>query len=78
MKRLILLISALTVLFNYDYAQETDAGDKKKSGFGGPDQVENLLEEDKKPKQSFFELGFMQPYFDFKDNLKEKTGLDLG
>jgi len=78
MKKLFLLITSLTVLINYNCAQETDAGDKKQSGFGGPDQVENLIEEDNKQKQPFFELGFMQPYFDFKNNLKEKTGLDLG
>ncbi len=79
MKKLFLLLTSLAVLLNYGYAQEdARADEKKRGGFGGPDQVENLLEEDHKPKQPFFELGFMQPYFDFKDNLNEKTGLDLG
>jgi len=48
------------------------------SGFGGPDNVERMLEEDSKTKQSIFELGFAQPYFNFKDSLKENVGLSFG
>ena len=68
-----MLISAHAAL-----AQESEEPDKKKGGFGGPDQVERQLEDDEAEKQPFFELGFLQPYFDFKSNLKERTGLGFG
>lgn len=70
----IVILSASNV-----YSQEADSTNQKiKSGFGGPDQVERQLEKDEEPKASFFELGFMQPYFDFKSGLKENTGFDFG
>jgi porin len=59
-------------------AQEPEETDQKKKGFGGPDQVDKQLEDDEADKQPFFELGFLQPYFDFKSGLKEKTGLGFG
>jgi len=47
-----LLIAVIPVVC---LSQEGDPEDQdKKGGFGGPDQVENLLEEDKKEKQPFF------------------------
>ena len=53
------------------YSQKVDSTKQKvSSGFGGPDQVERRLEKDEEPKASFFELKFMQPYFDFKSDLK--------
>jgi porin len=66
----VLLVNAITI------AQESD--EKKRGGFGGPDQVDRQLEEDNETKESFFELGFLQPYFDFKSNLKENSGLGFG
>jgi porin len=62
------------------FAQESgdDKEGKKEGGFGGPDQVDRQLEEDNEQKESLFELGFLQPYFDFKSNLKESSGLDFG
>ena len=73
----ILSIKCITV------AQESSDTDKKdeqtkRGGYGGPDQVENQLAEDNEPKESFFELGFLQSYFDFKSNLKENSGLGIG
>jgi len=60
-------------------AQESEENKKKDgSGFGGPDQVERQLDDDNTVKPSFFELGFIQPYFDFKKNLKENTGFGYG
>jgi porin len=61
-------------------AQESgdNSDSKKRGGFGGPDQVDRQLEEDNEPKQPFFELGFLQSYFDFKSNLKENSGLGIG
>ena len=61
------------------YGQEIDSTAQKiKDGFGGPEQVERRLEKDEASKESFFELGFMKPYFDFKSDLKKKTGFDFG
>ena len=42
---------------------------------GSADQVENRIDLDNLVKQPIFELPFLQPYFNFKDTLKEKAGL---
>lgn len=47
-------------------------------GFGGPDQVENQLEEDAAPKEPLIQLGFLQSYLDFKGRLKESAGFSFG
>ena len=61
------------------YSQEPDSTKQKGiAGFGGPDQVERRLEKDEEPKTAFFELEFMQPYFDFKSDLKKNSGFDFG
>ncbi|MDN3643046.1 carbohydrate porin [Lutimonas halocynthiae] len=61
------------------YSQEADSTKQKSTlGFGGPDQVERRLEKDEEPKNSFFDFEFMQPYFDFKSDLKKNTGFDFG
>jgi len=61
------------------YSQEPDSTRQKfNAGFGGPDQVERRLEKDEEPKESIFALGFMQPYFEFKSDLKKKSGFDFG
>ena len=41
------------------------------------DQVDNRIAIDKKTRPSFLELPFLQPYFDFKNNVEEKTGLNF-
>ena len=46
--------------------------------FGGPDQVENQLEEDAAPKEPLIQLDFLQPYLDFKAHLKESSGFSFG
>jgi porin len=46
--------------------------------FGGPDAVENQLEEDRQEKDPFFALDFLQPYRDWKDRVREKTGISFG
>ena len=64
---LILVFSLVNITL---IAQQTEE-DKKKdgSGFAGPDQVDRQLEDDNEPKDAFFELGFLRPYFDF--NIKK-------
>jgi porin len=68
----------LLALPSIAFAQEPEEPEDKKGGFGGPGQVERQLEDDDAEKEPFFELGFLQPYFDFKSGLKEKTGLGFG
>ena len=74
------LVSLIITIFylNSFFAQEADTTKSRSAGFGGPDQVENQIQEDEEPKNSFFELRFIQPYFDFKNNLKEKSGFGYG
>jgi hypothetical protein len=50
---------------------------QRRPNLGGPDQVDNLLEEDAKPKKPLFSLAFLDPYFDLKQRVKEKTGLSF-
>ncbi len=77
MKSIIIQMIPVALFFSLSIstnAQEPEE-DKKKdgSGFAGPDQVERQLQDDNEAKESFFELGFMKPYFDFKKNLKERN-----
>ena len=44
---------------------------------GGPDQVDNRLELDKSVKSPFFEFPFLEPYFGFKESVKENTSLEF-
>ena len=53
---------------------ETEASPPR---LGSADQVDNRLDLDKLIKQPVFELSFLGPYFDFKDKIKEKTGLNF-
>ena len=78
MKHLIILILLLAGWNFQITAQEDQKEGEKKDGFGGPDQVDRQLETDITPKQPFFELNFLRSYFDFKADLKEKTGLGYG
>jgi len=71
--KFVLLLVSFTLV-----AQEPEGEEKKQGGFGGPDQVERQLEDDESEKQALLELGFLQPYFDFKSKLKDKTGLGFG
>jgi len=44
---------------------------------GSPDQVDNRLELDQEVQQPFFEFSFLDPYFNFKEDIKTSTGLSL-
>ena len=65
------------------WAQEQDASTtqdttRARPNLAGPDQVDNQLETDAQPKEALLRLGFLDPYFEFKDRLKENTGLGFG
>jgi porin len=46
--------------------------------FGGPDSVENQLEEDEREKQPLVDLDVLRPYRDWKARVQEKTGIHFG
>ena len=50
---------------------------RPRASFGGPDQVDNLLQDDARPKKPLISLTFLKPYFDFEQRVKEKTGLSF-
>jgi len=70
-------LAFLMLISNIVVAQHTTKSEKEGS-IGGPDQVENQMKADNKPKQPFFEFSFAQPYFEFKDSLAKNTGFSFG
>jgi len=77
-RKVTLVLSFLLMLDQLSFSQEADTTKSGNGGFGGPDQVDNQIQKDEEPKSPFFELGFMQPYFDFKTKLNEKSGFGYG
>ena len=78
-KKAILFCWIALISVTFTYGQDKDSTNQRLSAsFGGPEQVERRLEKDEASKTSFFELGFMSPYFDFKSDLKKNTGFDFG
>lgn len=73
-----ILFAVIWILPLIVHAQNPQSDSSKQGGFGSPDQIEKQMEKDNEPKASFFELGFIQPYFDFKARLKENTGFGYG
>ena len=45
---------------------------------GGPEQVDNRISEDKDVAETLYGVGFMYPYNDFKEMLKNSIGLGYG
>ena len=73
MKQLFSLI-LFSLIVSISYAQSENDSIPK---LGSVDQVDNRIAFDDVMKQPVFELTFLQPYFDFKKNLKETTGLSF-
>ena len=46
--------------------------------FGGPDSVPNRIESDRLERGTLFELDFLNPYYAWKDRLKEDYGFTFG
>lgn len=59
------------------FAQEKPKESKSNPRLGSADQVDNRLELDNQVKDPFFEFSFLDPYFDFKQRLKDSVGLTL-
>ena len=64
--------------------EEPGADDKASSparagrGFGGPDQVDNLIADDEETISRLIERRLLDPYFGWKERLQEKHGLSFG
>ena len=56
-------------------ALSTEPASSQTRGFGGPDAVENLIRSDRQQTDALFELDFLDPWFAFKEELLEDTGL---
>jgi len=56
-------------------AQDTT---RTRPSLGGPNQVDNQLETDARPKDPLVQLRFLDGYFAFKERLKENSGFGFG
>ena len=54
------------------------AEESRSAAFGGPDAVENIIEEDAKKKGGFITERITQPWFDWKKHMQQDYGLALG
>jgi len=75
-----LAVSVLLLAAGSTLAQEKapDPPPKAQRGsLAGPDQVDNLLQQDALPVEPLIEFVFLKPYFDFKARVREKTGLSF-
>lgn len=71
---LLVLLAAQTVLAE-ESKSDNDAGRPK---LGSPDSVENQIETNRAPKDALYDFSFMEPYYDWKNNLNEKHGFSYG
>jgi porin len=46
--------------------------------FGGPDSVESQLEEDERETKPLMDFDFLQPYLEWKEQFRQKTGIHFG
>jgi porin len=54
---------------------QEEAAPPQRPRFGGPDSVGIAIAEDAEPKRPLVHFDFLQPYFAFKDNVADRTGL---
>ncbi len=76
-KNLAVILSLFFICIQFSYGQSESKNDSIPR-LGSPDQVDNRMELDNEPKETVFEFSFLDPYFQFKDNVKDKTGLSFG
>jgi porin len=78
---IVLLGAGIVVVPPAASAQEADqAQDTTRAhpSLAGPDQVDNQLASDARPKEPLVSFGFLDGYFAFKDRLKENSGFGFG
>ena len=54
------------------------AQDEPAAGFGGPDAVENQVAEDARPSKAFIDDRMLEPWFEWKASVAERTGIAFG
>ena len=57
---------------------ENSATSTVNPGFGGPGAVENQITDDEKPVPALIQKRLLQPWFDWKASLQERTGFSFG
>ena len=68
------LVSAQTA-----FAESSEPpGDGAQRTFGGPDATANRLATDREVTDTPIELNFLKPWYQWKDELRERHGLDFG
>lgn len=72
--KVLLVILDLVLVSTVVNARNDDDGLR----FGGPDAVDNRIQQDAKPREAFVKERALQPWFDWKDSLYETTGVSLG
>jgi porin len=81
MKTLSPVVLALTVVLVsavFVQADDSTSVEGTNPNFGGPDQVDNQLEEDAKDKEPVLDFGFMNSYRKWKADLKTRSGIAIG
>ena len=68
---------ALIVQASVVYAQDAGSAQQRPT-FGGPDNVEQQLEEDARDEDSLLDDVFFDPYFGFKERVRDTLGLGFG
>jgi porin len=59
-------------------AHAQDTGDRTRPTFGGPDNVEQQLDDDADNEDSLLDHVFFDPYFGFKERVRDTVGLGFG
>ena len=75
-----LLLAALMFLGSTTeiLAQAPDTKKTQPAALGGPNQVDNQIEDDSGVRKPLLDLYFLAAYFEFKDSLKTRTGFSFG
>jgi porin len=68
------LLLGLTFMPFQAISQETNA----EPDFGGPNAVTNRIAEDADPREALVRERLVQPWFDWKESLQDRTGVSLG
>jgi porin len=84
------LLSQAALVYSVCFAAQTQAQDADPGflttaragggfvNFGSPNAVTNRIEEDAEPREALVKERALQPWFDWKESLQERTGVGLG
>jgi len=72
------VISALIVLCLWLPITTLKAEENRATRFGGPDSVENLIEDDARKTGALIDKRIVEPWFEWKKSVQQEHGLSLG